>query len=250
MKKQYHVLNGDSLKSAFPESLQGSIVVARECFVDGDVTGKNLDELFVTRAKYLCQNYGETEKSYYKKAASEFLKLKEIQENSEINLWFEDDLFCQVNFWFVVNLLVKNNIMFEIFLVRPKIHTHYGFAGLKESELIFSYKDRIPLTDLTNISSLWDSYRNGNNKKLIHTAQKLEQTYPFILPAVIAHVDRFPENGDVGRPKKSLIAIMAELKTEDFGKVFREFNKREHIYGFGDIQVKRLFDEILSDRSL
>ena len=35
-----------------------------------------------------------------KKTVPEFLKMQNIPENSEINLWFEDDLFCQVTFWF------------------------------------------------------------------------------------------------------------------------------------------------------
>ena len=42
----------------------------------------------------------------------------------------------------------------------------------------------------------------------------------------------------------SLIQIIKELKTEEFGPVFKEFNKRESIYGFGDLQVKRLFNQI------
>jgi hypothetical protein len=37
---------------------------------------------------------------------------------------------------------------------------------------------------------------------------------------------------------------MNNLETNSFGEVFKEFNKRESIYGFGDLQVKRLFDEI------
>jgi hypothetical protein len=37
---------------------------------------------------------------------------------------------------------------------------------------------------------------------------------------------------------------MDELETEDFGIVFKEFSQRENIYGFSDLQVKRLFDKI------
>ncbi len=40
MRKQYHILNGDSLKEQFPENIQGDIIVARECLVDGNVKGK------------------------------------------------------------------------------------------------------------------------------------------------------------------------------------------------------------------
>jgi hypothetical protein len=32
-----------------------------------------------------------------------------------------------------------------------------------------------------------------------------------------------------------------------FGTVFQEFCKRESIYGFGDLQVKRIFDEVVHE---
>jgi len=70
-----------------------------------------------------------------------------------------------------------------------------------------------------------------------------------MLPAIHAHLQRFPSETEtnkekLGRPKISLIQIMNELKSEEFAPVFREFSKRESIYGFGDLQVKRLFDEV------
>ncbi|MGA1465893.1 MAG: hypothetical protein ACO363_09195, partial [Balneolaceae bacterium] len=34
----------------------------------------------------------------------------------------------------------------------------------------------------------------------------------------------------------------------NFGAVFREFQRREAIYGFGDLQVKRLFDAVMEGR--
>ena len=37
---------------------------------------------------------------------------------------------------------------------------------------------------------------------------------------------------------------MKELDTKDFGTIFKEFNRRESIYGFGDVQVRRLFNSI------
>ena len=36
---RYHILNGDSLKDVFPKEIYGTCIVARECLVDGDVSG-------------------------------------------------------------------------------------------------------------------------------------------------------------------------------------------------------------------
>ena len=79
---------------------------------------------------------------------------------------------------------------------------------------------------------------------MLKTARELENKYPFILPAVEAHLERTPRDGSLGRPSQSLIQIMEELKTDQFGLIFQEFCKRESIYGFGDLQVKRLLNEI------
>ena len=68
MIKQYHILNGDSLKERFPENIQGEIMVARECLVDGSVQGNSLSELFKIRAKFISDNYdGFKEQDYFKK---------------------------------------------------------------------------------------------------------------------------------------------------------------------------------------
>lgn len=59
MKNQYHILNGDSLKEQFPKEIDGKIIVARECLVDGDVRSATLDELFKLRAKFISEAYGD-----------------------------------------------------------------------------------------------------------------------------------------------------------------------------------------------
>lgn len=249
MKIQYHVLNGDSLKEQFPKEIDGEIIVARECFVHGDVSSASLDELFKIRAKFISDVYGDYSiEDYYEDSVSEFEKLQNIPDKTEINLWFEDDLFCQVNFWFTVNLILNSLKDYTVFLIRPVIHTQYGFGGLSELDLINAFKQKTQLTELDKIASLWNSYQNNDIEVLVKVAHELEQKYPFILNAVEAHVDRIPNENSLGRPIQTLIDIMNDLGTDSFVPVFKEFNKRESIYGFGDLQVKRLFDEIKNNR--
>ena len=244
MRKQYQILNGDSLKQQLPKDILGEIIVARECLVDGSVEGNDLDELFRIRSKFLSQNYGGTEQDYYLKTVPEFKKIEHITPNSDINLWFEEDLFCQVNFWFIIHLLNQSENNNPIFLIQPKKHSQYGFGGLNKRMLESIHKNRILLTELNKLADLWGFYKNDNLELLLKTARDLESQYPFILTAVIAHIERIPTEGDLGRPSRSLVQKVKELKTVDFETVFKEFNKREYIYGFGDLQVKRLFDKL------
>ncbi len=244
MEKQYHVLNGDSLKEMFPDIIEGEIIVMRECLIDGEVQGQTREAFFETRATFLSMNYGGSKQDYYQKSVKEFDKINLIQKDSKIHLWFEDDLFCQVNLWFVAHLLVENNRMDHVYLIRPETHDQYGFGGLSKTELNEAYTKRTELKHLAAIAELWTLYQNNESERMLEVAIKLEARYPFLIRAVKAHIDRLPNGNLEGRPLRSLRAIMKELNTKDFAPIFREFTKRESIYGFGDLQVKRLLNQI------
>ncbi len=245
-KKIYHILNGDALLERFPEPIPGERIVARECLVDGDVSCENLEDFFSTRASFLSRNYGETEQFYIEHVVPEFQKIQNIKNESEINLWFEKDLFCQVNFWFVVHLLHNSGLHTDnVYLVLPKAHSPYSFAHLNNKELQEALDERLPLQNLNSFSDLWLSYQHNELEKLTQISQGMADSFPFISSAVEAHIQRLPSEKDPGRVVESLKQIMEDLDDPSFGPVFREFCNREAIYGFGDLQVKRIYDEIL-----
>jgi len=121
MTIEYHILNGDALKAQLPKSITGEIIVARECLVDGPVEGSTLEALYETRTQFLSSAYGGNEEiDYYQKTISEFEKIQRIPHGAEINLWFEDDLFCQVNLWFILHLMKESDEIYNLFLVRAE----------------------------------------------------------------------------------------------------------------------------------
>jgi len=249
MTNLYHILNGDCLKEQFPKSLEGDVLVARECLVDGEVTGDSLEELFVTRAKFIGSQYvGYTEADYFKKNVPEFEKILNIPTGAEVNLWFEDDLFCQVNLWFTAFILTENDRNYSTYLIRPKIGVEYNFGGMSESELITAFRERtkIEVSELAKFRRLWLCYQQNNREEMLKIAKDLTDRYLFLLPAIDAQLERDPANGTLGRPQRTLIEIIDELQTDKFELVFQEFCKRESLYGFGDLQVKRMFDEIIN----
>ncbi|MEJ2006461.1 MAG: hypothetical protein P8X57_16215 [Cyclobacteriaceae bacterium] len=105
------------------------------------------------------------------------------------------------------------------------------------------YQERIELTSLDKFSRLWEFYKKGKTDELTRLADELKPKYPFISEAVRAHRERIPSESSPGRPVTVLQDIIRELGSSEFGPVFREFSKREYIYGYGDLQVKRLLDE-------
>jgi len=312
-RRQFHILNGDALLERFPFDMP-DIIVARECLVDGVVSGApqgsslddgldatlddTLDAFFHIRASFLQKHYGISPDEYATGTMAEFRKIREIPLSSDINLWFEEDLFCQVNFWFCCYLIhesfsnlassanpsnpsnptnssnpTNTGARPHVFLIKPKPNTPYSFAGHSDEELTDQFRERVPIGDCESFACLWREYQRGDVEALRDMAARLEGEFPFVLKAVEAHIDRIPQEGDPGRPVRTLLEIVREMREVlemremqevqemraaqksqtrqvNFGAVFREFQRREAIYGFGDLQVKRLFDAVMEGRFL
>lgn len=187
MISQYHILNGDALKGQFPVRVSGEIIVCRECLVDGPVDGETLDNLFETRANFIANSYDRfSKKEYYENAVLQFKLIRGIPAESEINLWFEDDLFCQVNFWFVCSLLKDHSKNSTINLVRPGEPHPYNFGMFDEAMLISLYDERMPLNVIDRLADLWKYYQKGKTDGMLTIGRELENNLPFLLPAIQA----------------------------------------------------------------
>ena len=248
----YNILNGDSLAYSFPEAkIEGDIIVVREGLIDGDLSGDNLHDFWQSRAKYM----GISEAEYNNSVVKEFEKIMNAPGNSEFNLWFEYDLFCQVNMWFVISiingLLIKKKVfaVYTSYLDRTSKQFWNGFGPAKSDELKVCYANKIPLSEADIIlgQDLWKAYKNGNLEEMTNLSKHQSLAFPYIQEVVKAHVDRFPKDGTKGRPEKVIEDITKNIST-DFHTVFEEFWNRESIYGFGDSQLKSLYDKVMHYR--
>jgi len=246
----YHILNGDSLAYSFPGAkIEGEIIVVREGLIDGELPSDNLHDFWQSRARYM----RITEAEYNNSVVREFEKIMNAPGNSEFNLWFEYDLFCQVNMWFVTSIINRLPIKKKVFAVYTsyldKTNKQFwnGFGPAKADELKVCYADRIPLSeaDMNFGDELWKAYQNGNLEALTNLSKHQSPAFPYLQEVVKAHVDRFPKDGAKGRPEKIIEDIIKNVST-DFHKVFEEFWKRESIYGFGDTQLKSLYDKVMA----
>lgn len=239
MKNLFHILNGDALKNQFPITIEGELIICRECLVEGPVKADSLDEFYEVRADFISTSYAQFKEDYFNSVVTEFDKIKTIPEDSVIVLWFEDDLFCQVNFWFILNFIFNLDLSQNIYLVRPESLSQFGFSAYTKDELFGLFQNKIKLHQLEKLAKLWVFYQNNQHQQLEELAATLRFQYPFILKAVNAI--------DEEKPKAILSQIMNEKGSSEFGIVFREFCRKASIYGYGDLQVKRMFDEILHE---
>lgn len=247
-----NILNGDSLAYSFPDTkIEGDIIVVREGLIDGDLSGNNLQDFWHSRAKYI----GLTEAEYHDKVVREFEKIMSAPDESEFNLWFEYDLFCQVNMWFVISIINSLSVKKKVFAVytsyleRNNKHFWNGFGPADSDQLRVCFADRILLSDadLQLGQGLWTAYKDNNFEELIHLAKNQSFAFPYLQEMVQAHIDRFPQDGAKARPEKVIEDILKNVST-DFHKVFKEFWNRESIYGFGDTQLKHLYDKVMHYR--
>lgn len=247
----YHILNGDSLAYSFPDAkIEGDIIVVREGLIDGDLSGDTLYQFWQSRAAYI----GLPEAGYYNNIAKEFEKITTAPDDSEFNLWFEYDLFCQVNMWFVHSIINDLPITKKVYavytshLTRTSKQFWNGFGQANSDELRICFAHRILLNDadLQLGKDLWTAYKSSNLESLSRLAENQSPAFPYLKEVIKAHVDRFPKEGGKGRPEKVIEEII-QNGSDNFHAVFREFWNRESIYGFGDIQVKHLYNKVKQD---
>jgi hypothetical protein len=160
---------------------------------------------------------------------------------TEFNLWFEYELFCQVNFWFCLYFLRESNA--KIFRVAPVVRNGgdvwKGFGNLSAEDLETCFAGRRELTekDISFGSDLWKAYQSADYESLRALSENENDAFPYLKEVCRAEIEKN------SRPRKVLEEIVAGGKN-DFAEIFSEFSARAGVYGFGDSQVKRILAEI------
>ena len=243
--KEYHILNGDSLKDQL-QNFEAEKIILRECLVEGNSQGNSLKEIFANRTLFFEKEYKVSPIEYRQKSITEISKITEIENDVIVYLWFENDLFCQVNFWFSIHTLFHLRKNISVFLVSPINDSWMGFGALSYEELLQSFENKKELRkiDQEAIAEMWIAFQKSDWTELRSNAKKITSRVDQIEEVAEAHIERFPTDKKYGRPEESIQKIMSELDDPSFPNVFREFCREEGIYGFGDLQVKKIMDEM------
>ena len=94
----FHILNGDCLAEQLRNTkINQDFIICRECLIDGKVVANSLAAFWAIRAKFITESYNASIEEYYENTVNELEKLKTLPDGSEVCLWFENDLFCQIN---------------------------------------------------------------------------------------------------------------------------------------------------------
>jgi len=245
--KPIHILNGDCLAEQLSQSnLNKDFIICRECLVEGDVLAENLEDFWRKRSEFISESYHVTKEEYLNKTVSEFEKLNKLPDHTEICLWFENDLFCQVNMWFIISLLVNNSSLkiFRVFpVIEKKEDTWKGFGISDAQKLEHAFDSRILFSgnDLILGKNLWEAFQRNDFEKLKTLSRTQSNCFQYLEEVCQAHIERFPMNQTSSRPERVIKDILISGTTE-FQEVFMEFSSLEGIYGFSDQQIKSIYD--------
>ncbi|MGB4959315.1 MAG: hypothetical protein WBO36_07555 [Saprospiraceae bacterium] len=248
---KHHILNGDCLLEIFrPTDISGEVIVDREALIDGDVSGHTLEDFWKIRESYLVTTYGIVGGAYTVKVIPEFHKIIHAPPASEFDLWFGYDLFCQVNMWFVLSLIKDRNKNDTINIIHPsylsveEIWNDFGSATPQDLVNCLNQRVKVTTKDLALGQHLWLAYKNHDLTALKKLSATVSACFPNLVQICQAHIDRYIFSD--GKNRLEMVIKDIINSSNDFNKVFAEFTKREGIYGFGDLQVKKIYDKVLS----
>lgn len=249
-ENSFHILNGDHLAASLKAAgIPGIPLICRESLLEGPLYATNLNDFWQLRANYHAQRQLEDAPAYLKHSVTEFEKIIHIPAGAEVNLWFGNDLFCQVNLWFIVSLLSHRSDL-RLYRVFPnpvdQFGTCKGFESLSPEAAIRLLQSKTELheSDVQLAAALWQATAQHNLEALNRLSAVETPAFPFLQSVCKAHTDRFPENNLLSRPQRVMQEIL-EKKQLDFWTAFHEFAQREPIYGFGDLQLRPIYDQVV-----
>lgn len=235
-----HVLPGDSLLEQFRAAgIEGGVAVFRECLVDGPLNASSLEEFFDIRSEFIASSFPEDDGDYDTKAKAEIDKIVGTPEDHEVYLWFEHELFCQVNLWFLLSMLEGRRVFVVSPPSEPFENRFDGWARLSGEDLAARFESRALVSDddARLGAELWRAFRDRDGDRLRELAEQPSEAFrclPEVAEAAAA----------IGRrPIEALRALRSE-GVSDFPEAFRAFSERERVYGFGDLQVQRIWSEL------
>ncbi len=236
----YHILNGDALADKFPiAEIPGQIIVIREAFIEGPLSIKFSKEFWEKRADFVAATYDAEVGEYATQFLSQLKLMDDIQQEDEVYLWFEDDLFCQTNMWFAVKYISsKVEVKFyRVFPMEDKMHwSGFGRADMNELMNCFDESKVLDGNDIALSNSIWNAYVENDEEKLKSLSLIVSKGFRFLPEVISAHLERTSKDGGYGRPQQTLIDILNQGKT-NFYEICDAFWAKNAIYGFGDLQV-------------
>ncbi len=245
MVKNLHILNGESTLSLFKQSnLEGDTFVWQEVLCEGP-TQQNIttDEFWKERTEFMTKFFEITEEDFSEKVVTPFRKLeKEIDVYSEIILWFEYDLFCQINMIALLSWLKDLDLTGQISLIcvgeSEESENLIGLGQVPAEKYPELYDKRVKLNtrELTHAQDTWQTYCSQYPDDLYNFILLKMEEFQYLPAALECHLKRFPfSNNGLTEIENKAIELYQSGIHDDF-KIVGQLLRWQSHYGFGDLQ--------------
>jgi hypothetical protein len=172
--------------------------------------------------------------------------LENIKTDDAVYLWFEDDLFCQVNMWFVIHHLTRFGTP-QLNRIFPESDTDLwmGFALATKEDLNALYPQSVQFesADIELANHLWKAYVAEDQLEMQRLSKNATMCLRYLPEVIAAHLARLHQDESQRQPEKLLREIMQRGRRE-FEDIYHEFTIKAAIYGYGDLQIKKIVKEM------
>jgi len=252
MSSFLHITNGDFTTKILQNlPIEGEIITWREMLCEGKTTTDvGSEDFWKTRFDFLSSSYKITKKTFIDFTLKEYRNLCK-QNQDEIILWFDHDLFCQINMIAVVSWLKRYRKGRKITIIQTGPDENkraVGFSKLTQKELLKLHENRVILTqdDIEYADYIWQLYCSDSPIRL-ETVHKFNPSSPFIYltDAISAHLQRFPsiENG-LNSIENTILSTADSTQFKSENELVRKLLNQQGVYGFGDIQYTNKLQEL------
>lgn len=245
-----HITNGGSLTGYLKElDFKDDILTWHEMLCEGNTYNLLDSKQFINQRKAFLSTYYDIEfdeQLYHK----ELNVLNNTNAYNEIVLWFEYDLFCHINLIAVISLLQEKKINLPLFLVcSGRVEGEPNLKGLSElshNMLMAHYENKIQLTsdDIELARDIWRTYC-GKDHNLLKPYITKKSSFKYLNSCLKAHLKRFPnlKNG-LSDLEENILKIIKDNDIKSRHHLLGYALNYQGYYGFGDIQINRLINNL------
>lgn len=255
MANTLHITNGDSTAEILKRtSIKGNIVVWREMLCEGPICKEvGSDEFWMERYNYFEKELEVSKLEYYDKTIKEIQKLEDVSGYSEVVLWFEFDLFCQVNLMALCTYLLKSfrkNTTYNLVCTgrikgEEKLKSLADFS-VDEFANLYDNKTSLSKTNLEFAQNCWNVYVNDDIEEVKSFNFNKQSKFRYLQKAINQHLLRYPNESGLNQIQYKVLEIINSkpLTEREIIPILLIWQSQETVYGFGDLQYFQYLNKL------
>jgi hypothetical protein len=249
-KQPLHITNGTTLTSIINQlGIAGEKLSWEEMLCEGPTTEKVDSEEFLNLRKSFFNEFYDVDLDV-EMIKTELNKLNHTENYSEIILWFDYDLFCYINMVAIISLIHQKKVKIPVYLIsRGRIEGSKKLKELSElssEQLMHNYNNKILLDseaiDLAN--TIWGIYC-GIDHNLFKPLIVKPSTFEYLSNCLKAHLERFPDSVEgLNILERNILEIINKYDITSKHHLLGYALNYQGFYGYGDLQLSRIIDQL------